>query len=35
LQQEVVELLLGLHFGAELVHVHSLEVHWFLESQRI
>jgi hypothetical protein len=35
LQQEVVELLLGLHLRAELVHVHSLEVHWFLESQRI
>ena len=29
LQQEVVELLLGLHLRAELIHVHGLEVHYF------
>ncbi len=28
LQQEVVELLLGLHLCVQLVHVHALEVHW-------
>ena len=28
LQQEVVELLLGLHLRVQLVHVHALEVHW-------
>ena len=27
LQQEVVELLLGLHLRVQLVHVHALEVH--------
>ena len=29
LQQEVVELLLGLHLRAELIHIHGLEVHYF------
>ena len=28
LQEEVVELLLGLHLRVQLVHVHALEVHW-------
>ena len=28
LQQEFVELLLGLHLRVQLVHVHALEVHW-------
>ena len=28
LQQEVVELILGLHLRVQLVHVHALEVHW-------